>query len=77
MRDEVLLTCCPPAPDERDAFTSISDRGIDSWSFTSMASGIAQESTRRSYVLSSSIARLHRFTTMSVARAASTGGEMR
>ena len=28
MRDDVLLTCCPPAPDERDARISSSERGI-------------------------------------------------
>jgi len=33
-RDEVLLTCCPPAPDDLDTRTSNSLRGIDSDSLT-------------------------------------------
>ncbi len=49
MRDEVLLTCCPPAPDDLDAFASISDRGIDNWSLTSMESPIGLESTDTSW----------------------------
>jgi hypothetical protein len=28
IRDEVLLTCCPPAPDDRDALMSSSALGI-------------------------------------------------
>ena len=33
-RDDVLLTCCPPAPDALDTLTSSSLRGIESDSFT-------------------------------------------
>jgi hypothetical protein len=33
-RDDVLLTCCPPAPDDLDTLTSSSLRGIESESLT-------------------------------------------
>src|ERR1700704_294929 len=33
-RDEVLLTCCPPAPDDLETRTSSSLRGIESASLT-------------------------------------------
>ena len=33
-RDDVLFTCCPPAPDDRDTRTSSSLRGIESDSLT-------------------------------------------
>src|SRR5688500_17281688 len=33
-RDEVLFTCCPPAPEDRDTLTSSSLRGIATDSFT-------------------------------------------
>src|SRR5438105_11868650 len=33
-REDVLLTCCPPAPDDRDTRTSSSLRGMESDSLT-------------------------------------------
>jgi len=43
-RDDVLLTCCPPAPDDRDTRTSSSLRGIESDSLTaSRFSGAAAD----------------------------------
>ena len=33
-REDVLLTCCPPAPDDLDTLTSSSLRGIESESLT-------------------------------------------
>ncbi len=38
IRDDVLLTCWPPAPDERDALNSNSERGIARWSLPLIAS---------------------------------------
>lgn len=35
-RDDVLLTCCPPAPDDLETLTSSSPRGIESESLTAM-----------------------------------------
>lgn len=39
-RDEVLLTCCPPAPDARDALISSSDRGMKTEPAISMLSSV-------------------------------------
>ena len=43
-REDVLFTCCPPAPDERDARIVTSDRGITSDSLTGIPSVSCWES---------------------------------
>ena len=42
-RDDVLFTCCPPAPDERDTRTSSSLRGIATDSFTNSELAVGGE----------------------------------